>query len=154
MPRALPPINLPAIAFPALALSSGDSVELLDGPADVQRLARGTRVAVLNGFWDRLTLWDAGGLAWRVHGEADPPIGPLGKLLARTVYDPVTPVRVTFDPPRPYELEELKEQLRELVRRDDDVLTQDVSHARLTRMIDLADSYERLLGLLKKSGVV
>lgn len=146
--------EVPPIAFPALALSRGDSVFLLASRDDVQRLTRCSRYAFVTGYHEGLAVWDAAGLAWPVVATPDPPIGPFARFLARTVYNPVMSVKVTFGDPRAFELEELKAQLRELIRRDDDVLTQAVSHARLTRLVDLADSPERLIRLLEKHHVV
>jgi hypothetical protein len=146
--------ELPPIAFPALALSSGNSVFLLASRDDVQRLTRCSRYAFVTGYHDRLAVWDAAGVAWPVAVTPEPPLGRFARFLARTVYNPVMSVKVTFGAPRRFELEELKARLRELIRRDDDALTQSVSPARLTRLVDLADGPERLIRVLEKHDVV
>ena len=108
------------IAFPALGVVRCQA-PCTYGPS----LGRSTDTrayALANGYWGRLSLYDSAGQAWSV-SQVTPALSALARLLARTVYNPEMMVRITFNEPRPYQLEELKDQLIDLVNRDDDVLT-------------------------------
>jgi hypothetical protein len=107
-----------------------------------------------NGYYDGLEIWDAAGLVWSVGATPFHPLGSVARLLARTVYNPSTTVRLAFGEPRKFTLDELKAPLRDLIERDDDVLTQNVSRERLTKVIDRADTFDGLLGSLKKHRAV
>jgi hypothetical protein len=119
-----------------------------------EREARCSRLALVNGYYERLAIWDSAGNSWPVIATADPPIGAFARFLAWTVYNPVATVKVAFGEPRRFELEELKAELHELIGRDDDVLTQFVSHDRLRKLVDLAESPGRLIRVLAKHQVI
>jgi hypothetical protein len=138
------------IAFPALAVSPANSVYVW---TELRKEYRTRAYALVNGYWDRLTVYDSAGLAWSV-SEVTPPLSPLTKFLARTVYNPSMMVRITFQEPRPYQLHELKHQLTDLVNRDDDVLTQSIERDDLNALIRDASSFKHLLGELRKRRVV
>jgi hypothetical protein len=116
---------------------------------------------------DRLTvtayaLVQRGYLRWRIYGPdgqvrrirtlvPERPLGPLGKVLAYTVYNPRLETAVVYAPSRAYALEELKDDLRRAVERDDDILTQFVEAEELHRHIGAARSRSDLLGVIRRA---
>ena len=138
------------VAFPALAVSPGNSVHVW---TELRQDYHTRAYALVNGYWDRLTLYDSAGLAWSV-SEVTPPISPLARFLARTVYNPRRMVRITFREPRPFQLDELKEQLTDLVNRDDDVLTQFIDPDDLNTLIRNSQSFKDLLAELRRHRVL
>ena len=140
------------VAFPALAISKGDSVYLWES---LETEPSCSTYAIVKGYWDRLKLYDAAGQVWAVSGvEPVPPLSPLGKFLAPICWNPRRKVRLSFGKPSPYELEALVSELRKLVDMDDDILTQFSTAEGLKRGMDRAQSFRELAAFLKKRGVV
>lgn len=138
------------IVFPALGVSAGNSVDVW---TELRQQYRTRAYALLNGYWDRLTLYDSAGLAWSV-AEVTPALSPVARLLARTVYNPQMMVRIAFSDARPYQFDELKNQLTDLANRDDDVLTQFIELDDLKALIRDAPSFKELLAELRRRRVV
>ena len=93
------------IALPAVAVSRGNSFLVVRA---LDLLHRCRRVALVNGYYTDLVLYDAAGQAWPVIGATPArPLTGLGRWLARTVYNPRVAVSVRYAEPRPYDLAEL-----------------------------------------------
>jgi hypothetical protein len=138
------------IAFPALAVSPGNSVYVC---TELRQDYHTRAYALANGYWDRLTLYDSDGLAWSVF-KVTPALSPLARFLARTVYNPRRIVHITFREPRQYLLDELKKHLTDLVNHDDDILTQFIEPDDLNALIRDAPSFKHLLAELRRHRVV
>jgi hypothetical protein len=109
--------------------------------------------ALARGYWDRLTLFDSDGFAWSV-ASVTPALSRLRRFLARTVYNPRLKVSIEFDEARPYQFDELRAKLTDLVSRDDDVLTQFIEQDELNALIRDAASFKELLAALRRRRVV
>ena len=141
----------PAIALPAVAVSRGNSFLVLRA---LDSLHRCSRLALVNGYYADLVLYDAAGRAWPVI-DATPArrLTPLGRWLARTVYNPRVAVRVRYAEPRRYDLAELKRELTALIDADpDDLYDQFVSHDELKGLVSRAATRAELIMVAETLG--
>ena len=90
-------------------------------------------------------------VARRAGLETSPPLGLLRKLLAYTVYNPAVKALVSYDTPRPYGVEELREHLIRAVQADDDILTQWHSEDELLLGLRSAIDYVGLVAVIRGS---
>jgi hypothetical protein len=103
-------------------------------------------LSVVNGFFQKSTVYDAGGQRWQSNGiESAHRRSWWTVLLANTVYNPWASVTVLWREPAPYALEELKGAYSKAVKQDDDILTQFVSRSELQRRIAGAQSFADLV---------
>ncbi len=140
-----------AIALPAVAVSRGDSFLVVRA---LDLLHRCSRVALVNGYYTDLVLYDAAGQAWQVI-DATPArrLTGLGRWLARTVYNPRVAVSVRYAEPRPYDLAELKHELTALIDRDpDDLYDQFVTHDELKGLVSRAATLAELFRVAETLG--
>jgi len=140
------------IRFPVLGLSKGDSLYLWDH-FDEERSC--TLLALVHGYFDRLTLYDSAGLSWPV-AQATPtrPISKLARWLAPICYNPRITVRLSFKDPFSYDLDEVKAEICALVDKDDDCMTQNIEPGELKALISEAQSFGALVKKLKKYRVI
>jgi hypothetical protein len=132
-----------------VAITPRLGVSLLEEvPDELQTSAYG----VVSRGWNGSVLYDATGLAYVVRKlETSPPLSLLRKLLAYTVYNPAVKARVSYDPPRRYGVEELREHLIRAVQADDDILTQWHSEDELLRGLRSAIGYAGLIAVIRVS---
>ena len=132
-----------------VAITPRLGVSLLEGvPDELQTSAYG----VVSRGWNGSVLYEATGLAHVVRKlETSPPLGLLRKLLAYTVYNPAVKAVVSYDIPRPYGVEELREHLIRAVQADDDILTQWHSEDELLQGLRSAIGYEGLVAVIRVS---
>jgi hypothetical protein len=140
-----------AIALPAVAVSRGNSflvVRALDS------LHRCSRLALVNGYYADLVLYDGAGRAWQVIGATPARrLTRLGRWLARTVYNPRVAVSVRYAEPRPYDLAELKHELTTLIDLDpDDLYDQFVTHDELKGLVSRAATRAELFRVAETLG--
>jgi len=140
------------IRFPVLALSKGDSLYLWDH-FDEERSC--TLLALVHGYFDRLTLYDSAGLAWPV-AQAIPtrPISKFARWLAPICYNPRITVRLSLKDSVPYQFDEIKAEICALVDKDDDRMTQNIEPGKLKALINGAQSFGDLVKKLKKYRVI
>lgn len=132
-----------------VAITPRLGVSLLEEvPHELQTSAYG----VVSRGWSGSVLYDATGLAHVVRRlEVSPPLGLLRKLLAYTVYNPAVKALVSYDAPRPYVVEELREHLIRAVQVDDDILTQWHSEDELLQGLRSAVGYDGLVAVIRAS---
>jgi len=111
------------------------------------RTADVLRSDLIRGCVSEPVAYDSKGLVWTP--TPAPPIrqfGPIRRLLARRIYDPLEFfVPVTWKPLRPYELGELQGAYVDAIDADDDVLTQNVAHDELADRVLHCSSFDDLL---------
>jgi len=104
-----------------------------------------TLLGTLRGFFDKSTIYDADGRAWKAKGiESRFKRSWWTLLLANTVYNPRVTVTVLWREPKAYALDDLKFAYLKAVDRDDDILTQFVEAEELTLKISRAQSFAEL----------
>lgn len=72
------------------------------------------------------------------------------RLLAKTIYNPTVPVKVSWTHLGEYRLEELKKDLSEAIDSDDDILTQYADGETIKKELNKSKSFDEIFGLLKK----
>jgi hypothetical protein len=106
----------------------------------------GSLLSVVNGFFEKSTVYDARGQRWQSTGiESTYRRTWWTVLLANTVYNPWLSVTVLWGEPVAYDVDELKGAYSKAVKKDDDILTQFVSRAELQRKIAAAPSFADLV---------
>ena len=75
------------------------------------------------------------------------PLVPLSRLLASTIYNPRLTVRYEYRA-RAYDLAELRQALIDAIDRDADILTQFHEPEELKRRLDLARTFDDVVGVL------
>ena len=107
---------------------------------------RASLLGVINGFFEKSTVYDSRGQRWQSKDVESPYRRSWWTiLLANTVYNPWLSVTVLWRAPSAYELDELKAAYAKAVKQDDDILTQFVSRAELQRRIAAAQSFAALV---------
>ena len=111
-----------------------------------------TTYAVTRGFWNDLELYDASGRVWRV-GAVELPHGTAGwrRVLARTVWNPQTMARISYQQPTSYDLPELRDALRRALAADDDVLTQFHETREIQAWLEEAASFAEIVAVLERA---
>jgi hypothetical protein len=110
----------------------------------------GSLLSVVNGFFEKSTVYDARGQRWQSTGvESTYRRTWWTVLLANTVYNPWLSVTVMWREPAAYEVDELKGAYSKAVKKDDDILTQFVSRAELQRRIAAAQSFADLVDVYR-----
>jgi hypothetical protein len=106
----------------------------------------GSLLSVVNGFFQKSTVYDARGQRWQSKGIESPYRRSWWTvLLANTVYNPRLSVTALWRDPAAYDVAELKGAYSKAVQQDDDILTQFVSRAELLRKIAAAQSFADLV---------
>lgn len=101
---------------------------------------------VIGNFFSDAAAFDRNGTLWHVSEVLTPyPLNFIRKFLARTVFNPRIRIDVHWKVHRQFELDELKDMLRQIVDSDDDVITQFISAKELKSRIDKASTFENLL---------
>jgi len=122
------------------------------GDIDFERSMSGTRRCTLyalgRGHFEAMTVYDAQGRVWRATG-AEPVERLAGwkRLLAKTVYNPVVEVRVTWSEPAHAEIGLLARAYERAVKRDDDVLTQFVGAKELIGRVRAAKDFAAMVAV-------
>ena len=120
--------------------------------ADVPHELEASAYGVAGRGWIGTTLYDADGHAHIVRAfDTTPPLGPLRRLLAYTVYNPAVKAQVLYQAPRSYLLDELREHLVRAVHADDDLLTQWHSEEDLIQGLRIATTYDDLLAVVRST---
>jgi hypothetical protein len=110
----------------------------------------GSLLSVVNGFFEKSTVYDARGQRWQPTGIESPYRRAWWTvLLANTVYNPRSSVTVLWREPTAYGVDELKSAYSAAVEKDDDILTQFVSRAELQRKIAAAQSFAGLVDVYR-----
>ena len=113
---------------------------------DHPRKERAKLLAIVNAYFEKVTVYDREGRKWSGRGIEGPSRKSWWtKLLANTVYNPWVTVTVVWQEPKPYEIEELKSVYTAAVDKDDDILTQFVDANELKSRIDQADTFDELV---------
>ncbi len=134
------------IAFPAIAVAPGDSFRVISG---LDELSRCNFLAVRNGYFKQLFLFDSHGLVWPVaHAELDRPPSLWDRLLNRRFG-----VTLQFAEPRENGLEYAKSALCELIDNDpDDLYDQFVPHDELKTLVRAAEDAAALIDTAETLG--
>jgi ribosomal protein S18 acetylase RimI-like enzyme len=118
-----PVAHVPTPRFPAICISPGDSFKVVAEPG---QLEAASSLALKNGYFDRLYLFDSAGERWRVarvETTSARPEGPFGKAIG---------IRLSFTPPDAPSVSEVAEALCQLVDSDpDDLYDQFITHDEL-----------------------
>ena len=117
--------------------------------SDLPETTRTSAYAMIKGVLPALRLYQGDGNVSRVR-EANPPfqLGPIRRLLARTVYNPRFEVRLTYEQ-QPYELADLKGQILAAIALDDDIITQFHDAATISGWIRDASSFREIVAALR-----
>jgi len=113
-------------------------------------LTRARVYAVTGNFFSDAAAFDGNGTLWNVSEVLTPyPLNFVRKILARTVFNPRVGIDVHWKSQRQFELDELKNILRQIIDADDDVITQFISAKELKSRIDTASTFGNLLKKLR-----
>jgi hypothetical protein len=105
-----------------------------------------TLLAIVNDSYDKETVYDRFGMKWCLaETRSRWKKSWLGPLLARTVYNPLVEVQVSWRKPEPYRLEELKASYLSAVERSAEVLPRSVDVTRVKTRIAEAQNFDDLV---------
>ena len=117
---------------------------------DLRAEHAGTALAFHRGFWATLMLYHrSGGLYSVADVVPDRPRGVRSRLLAATVYNARTGVRLVYRSAGAYALDDLRSTLTHAIELDDDVLTQFHEADELLTMIRAASSFDDLVEVVR-----
>ena len=125
-----------------------------DGWTDTARDLPEQRATSAHGFhkpwWKGVKLYHRNGYRYEVE-KATPEneLPPLSKLMAATIHNPTFTVAYEYQSTGFYQLDELKQALRDAVGKDDDSLTQFHEAAELIGRIDEAKNFDDLVSMLE-----
>ena len=124
-----------------------------DGWTDMARDLPEQRATSAHGYhqpwWKGVKLYHRNGYRYQVE-KATPEgeLPPLSKLMAATIHNPTFNVAYEYQSTGFYQLDDLKQALRDAVNKDDDVLTQFHEAEELIAQIDAAKSFDDLVNML------
>ena len=103
-------------------------------------------LGVFSGFYEQALVFDATGKVWRASQlRSRHKKSWWLTLLVHTVFNPWVDVEISWDQPRQFQLEELKDLYLRAVDQDDDILTQFVDAPELKKKIKEAESFDDLV---------
>ena len=110
-----------------------------------------TRILTNTTYFDKIELFDRNSCKWK-HRQvsADLKNNWLTKLLANTVYDPILNTKVIWTFDVIYQMNELKEKLKDCVDKDDDIITQFEEADAIKASIGKATNFDEILIVLNK----
>lgn len=112
-----------------------------------------SRYAIATGGWDGARFFTPDGLLHRIARLVpERPLSLIQRALAITIHNPEVSADVEYEPPRNYELEELRQLLIDAVEDDDDILTQWRDESELLDMLARAQNYGHLVRTLRFAG--
>jgi len=140
------------IKFPAIIISKGDSIYLWDS---LDNELQGNLYAFAKGFWHQIVLFDSAGRRWKV-AEVIPhrKISTVEKILSYIFWNPKLKVRLQFDKPKPYTMEELQKAICALINQDDDIITQFIEAKKLKEIIMKPQDFSAIVVKLKQYHIV
>ena len=133
-----------------IAITAREGVSLLaELPHEVESSAYG----IVTGGWLGCRLYDAAGLVHTVRTVVPTrALGPVARLLARTVYSPRLTAVLEYAPPCRYATHELREALIRAVEADDDILTQWYDASDLVARLHAAGDFQSLRAVIELAG--
>jgi hypothetical protein len=138
------------VKFPILLIADDGWVELVKTAADI---VNWTRVAVMKYESRKMVVLDADDNAWKVTRiTTDPPMNPLGRLLAHTIHNPKVPVRIELEPITLTPISATRAAFDQAIQADNDVLTQRSSAKELRNAVQHARSFREIVAALKRAG--
>ena len=125
-----------------------------DGWTDTARDLPEQRATSAHGFhkpwWKGVKLYHRNGYRYEVEkATPEQELPPLSKLMAATIHNPTFNVTYEYQSTGFYKIDELKEALRNAVKKDDDVLTQFHEAEELIARIDAAKDFSDLVDVLE-----
>lgn len=139
---------MPGPQFPLFQVSDDPWCNVVKGPDE---LAKWTMLGIIRFRPDSSVFYDSNQTKWMIQDlSAHREITWLDRLLASTVYNPLTQVHIIWASKGTYELEELTKEGVKCVEADGDVLTQFVEGEFLIRKINACTSLVDLFDVFEK----
>jgi hypothetical protein len=139
----------PAAESPVVAIGPGGSIEVWPSLTQEQET---TDYALSTGLVQELRLYTEAGF-FRIRDVLPSRrFGPIRRFLARTIYNPRLQVRLEYEKPVPFLLEELKDQIAAAVAADEDILTQFHEASTITAWLRRANTFADVVQVLRRAG--
>jgi hypothetical protein len=136
-------------AFPLICISSDSGIDLI--PSELSFSKVSTLALTDRTYFDQVFLFDRDGKKWTYRQVSENfKNNWLTKTLAKTFYNPTLEVKVIWTFKETYALNELKDDLKDCVNKDDDIITQFVEADVIKSTIDDAKTFDDILDVLNK----